>query len=213
MAESTHTSLAAALAAFQGEVPTFKKSKTAKVKMKTGGEYTYTYADLGDILPVVGPLMAKHGLSWSSKPGRDEQGEWVLRYVLRHDSGESDNDEMSLCVEKRCKPQELGSAITYMRRYAQGAQLGLATEGDDDGNTAQGADRSASRANGNGATERTATPDEVREITAAAKGLTTQKVKLVLASCGVPAVEFFDDVPAAKVLPLVKALAAVEREA
>lgn len=146
----THMSLAAALAAFQAEAPTFNKSKTAKVKMKTGGEYTYKYADLGDIIPIVGPLMAKHGLSWSAKPAVTEDGQMVLRFTLRHVSNQEDAGEMPLGVERSCKPQELGSAITYMRRYAMTAQLNIATEEDDDAQTAQGSERSGRASNGNG---------------------------------------------------------------
>jgi excinuclease UvrABC ATPase subunit len=40
-------------------------------------------------------------------------------------------------------PQGQGSAITYMRRYALSAILGIATEEDDDGNAASRTDRSA----------------------------------------------------------------------
>lgn len=35
-------------------------------------------------------------------------------------------------------PQAVGSAITYMRRYALGAVLGLNIDNDDDGNAASG---------------------------------------------------------------------------
>lgn len=143
-----HKSLAEALAAFQAEAPTFNKSKTAKVETRTGGSYTYRYADLGDIVPVVGPLLAKHGLSWSAKVGSNDSGELVLRYVLRHSSDQEDGDEMPLGVAKGCKPQELGSAITYMRRYAMTAQLNIATEEDDDAQAAQGADRARRQSNG-----------------------------------------------------------------
>lgn len=141
MATEQHSSLAEALVAFQAEAPRFNKNKVAKVQTKTGGSYTYKYADLGDILPVVGPLLAKHGLSWSSRPGRGEDGELVLRYRLLHASGEADQDEMPLGVDRNCRPQELGSAITYARRYAITAQLNLTTDEDDDGRAAHDADR------------------------------------------------------------------------
>lgn len=134
--KTSHTSLAEALVAFQAEAPKFAKNKTAKVQTKTGGTYTYKYADLGDILPIVGPLLAKHGLSWSSRPGRGDDGELVLRYRLLHSSGEADADEMPLGVDRHCRPQELGSAITYARRYAITAQLNLTTDEDDDAHAA-----------------------------------------------------------------------------
>lgn len=129
--------LAEALSRFQGQVPPFPKSKEANAD-----SYGYRYADLGVILPVVGPLLAECGLSWSAKPRADESGTMWLTYRLLHVSGEFDDGEIPLGVRLGCKPQELGSALTYMRRYAMSAQLGLATEEDDDGQQAQQAPRS-----------------------------------------------------------------------
>ena len=136
-----HPSLLAALAAFGGEDGlTFAKTKTAKVVLKAGGSYTYRYADLGDILPAVRPLLSKLGLSWTSKPAQTDGGAMVLRFALCHASGETNAGEIPLGVPAGCKPQELGSAITYARRYAITAQLNLATEEDDAANAAQGAE-------------------------------------------------------------------------
>ncbi|MGA2928486.1 MAG: ERF family protein, partial [Solirubrobacteraceae bacterium] len=132
-----YNGLAVALAAFQAETPTFKKSKTAKVKMQAGGTYEYNYAGLGDILPVVNPLLGKHGLSWSSKPISGPNGEPTLYYRLLHASGECDEGEMPLGVPRGCRVQELGSALTSCRRYALTAQLNLAADEDDDGHVAQ----------------------------------------------------------------------------
>lgn len=128
--------LAAALSAFQGVVPPFKKSQTAEIA-SAKGSYAYDYADLGEILPVTGPLLAEFGLAWTSDPVAIDGMMW-LNYELLHVSGESRPGSVPLGVPVNCKPQDLGSAITYMRRYAQSAQLNLATERDDDGGRAQG---------------------------------------------------------------------------
>lgn len=131
-----HATLIEALVAFQEEEITLRKSKTARVPTKSGGEYTYTYADLGDILPIIRPLLARHGLAWTAKVGLDADGDYMLRYRLVHESGEEDADEIPL-ADGNASPQALGSAITYMRRYAQTAQLNLATEEDADAGPAQ----------------------------------------------------------------------------
>lgn len=156
-----HKTLAAALAAFQAEAPTAKKSSQG---------YGYKYASLAEILPEITPLLAKHGLSWSAKLGNDESGEYVLRYVLRHvDSGDQDADEIRLPVSKACKPQDLGSAVTYMRRYALQAHLNLVAE-DDDGRAAQNAPRQHSQPQA--AMRQTPLSDDARAlIDAAAEGL------------------------------------------
>lgn len=222
--------LAQALVEFQKEEVSFSKTKEAKVKTKTGGEYTYKYADLSDILPAVRPLLAKHGLSWSSTPTRADDGALVLRYRLLHVSGEAEAAEMPLGVSADCKPQELGSAITYARRYAITAQLNLATEEDDDGRAAQESKRPARQAGPNGpllqpqqpayvpANVPVVTPADIVHLKTAAKGLKFTQVKLVLTSNGVPfpydggAANVFDQVPQAKAAALSTALAEAKRD-
>ena len=50
-----HSSMAAALAAFQGDMPVVRKDKTARVQTRSGGEYSYSYADLAAIFQVLQP--------------------------------------------------------------------------------------------------------------------------------------------------------------
>ena len=122
--------LASALAAFQLELPTIAKDNMAKVEGKEGRQgYTYRYADLAEISSVVLPLLAKHGLSFASKPTIDESNRFVLEYALRHVSGEADTGRYLL---PNAAPQQVGSAITYARRYVLCAITGVAPGGDDD---------------------------------------------------------------------------------
>jgi hypothetical protein len=125
-----HENLAAALAAFQTEIPTVVKGATAKVKTKSGADYQYSYADLAVITPLVLPLLGKNGLAWSSQPTL--MGDhFVLHYSLSHESGEQIEGVYPL-PSPNTPPQELGSAITYARRYALCAVTGVAPGGDDD---------------------------------------------------------------------------------
>lgn len=126
--------LAAALAAFQLELPTLGKGNTALVRSDKGN-YSYKYADLADVSTVVLPLLAKHGLSFSCKPTIDEQGHFVLAYVLRHVSGEQDAGSYPL--PSGVSPQQVGSAITFGRRYVLCAMTGVAPDEDDDGQEAK----------------------------------------------------------------------------
>lgn len=128
-AEIMTENLAAALAAFQAELPTIGKGNTASVKSDKGS-YSYKYADLADVSGKVLPLLAKHGLSFSTKPTLDESGRFVLEYTLRHSSGESDRGSYPLSTGT---PQQVGSAITYARRYVLCAITGVAPDQDDDG--------------------------------------------------------------------------------
>lgn len=126
-----HETLAAALAAFQAELPTITKGNRASVETKAGGTYSYEYADLSDISPVVLPLLGRQGLSWSCRPTM--QGDnFVLVYSLTHSSGDSIMGDYPLPDPDVNTPQQIGSAITYARRYALCSVTGVAPGGDDD---------------------------------------------------------------------------------
>lgn len=128
--------LAKALAAFQAECPRVGKGSTANA-----GTYSYQYADLAEINAVILPLLGKHGLSFSAKPTLVD-GRFVLAYTLRHSSGESDEGMYPLPDPTKASPQQIGSNISYARRYAFCAVTGVAPGGDDDdGAAAQPASR------------------------------------------------------------------------
>jgi hypothetical protein len=131
-----HASLAEALSAFQAECPPVRKTSTANVSgTSRGGQpvnYKYAYADLSAIHEVIDPIKGKHGLSFSSKPTM-AKGEFVLKYKLRHVSGESIKGVWPLGDVRGMNPQEVGKLITYFRRYAECSVLGIAPGGDDDG--------------------------------------------------------------------------------
>lgn len=120
-----HPNLAAALAAVQAELPRIGKGNTANA-----GTYSYKYADLADVSQAILPLLGKHGLSFSAKPTLDAQNRFVLEYALRHAGGDEDRGSYPLPTGKS---QDVGSAITYARRYALSAVTGIAPDADDDG--------------------------------------------------------------------------------
>jgi hypothetical protein len=121
--------LAAALADLQTQLPHIAKVKTAKVKTKTGADYEYKYENLGQISHDLLPLLGKLGLSWVTRPTVNERAEFVLAYTLQHISGEAICGEYPL---QKGSPQEMGSAITYARRYCLCAVTGVAPDDDDD---------------------------------------------------------------------------------
>jgi hypothetical protein len=122
--------LNAALAKAQGEFPAIAKSKTATVRMKAGGTYTYTYADLADILAAVRPVLAKHGLALIQRL-ENSGGQPSIRTELRHTEGAVIAASFPI-GSTNGTPQELGSLLTYLRRYALTAMLGIAAEDDND---------------------------------------------------------------------------------
>ena len=123
-----HKNLAAALAAFQAEMPTVHKGKKANV-----GQYSYAYADLADIVKSVAPLLASHGLAYAGSARHIEGGRYEVVGILSHASGETREGALPI---QGGSPQQMGSAITYMRRYLFGLLTGIVTDDDDDGQAA-----------------------------------------------------------------------------
>ncbi|MEU7771254.1 ERF family protein [Micromonospora taraxaci] len=137
--------LAAALAAVQANLPEVAKGETATVPTKTGGTYKYSYADLAAVTRVILPRLGAVGLSWTTKPTILD-GRFVLEYKLLHTSGEAETGCYPL--PDRGSPQEIGSAITYARRYALCSVTGVAPDDDDDAAEASRGSRDYSRPGG-----------------------------------------------------------------
>lgn len=87
------------------------------------------YASLAAIIEDTREGLAKNGLSYAQFPAEDG-----LTTVLMHNSGEWMAARFAM-KPVDSKPQSVGSALTYARRYALCAILGLQVE-DDDGNEA-----------------------------------------------------------------------------
>ena len=87
------------------------------------------YSDLGEVRKVA-QVIHEFGLSIMQLPC----GENSLTTILGHSSGQYIESMMTMKPTKN-DPQGAGSALTYMRRYAMQAILGIPSE-DDDGNTA-----------------------------------------------------------------------------
>jgi len=120
--------LAAALSKAQGIMGTAPKdSKNPFFKS--------SYADLASILSVAKQPLADNGLSVTQHPGAD--GNIVsVETTLFHSSGQWMASQLTM-LAKDASPQAIGSCITYARRYSVASILGIASEEDDDGNSAQ----------------------------------------------------------------------------
>jgi hypothetical protein len=129
--------LAKALAKAQSEFPAIERSRDVKVQTKTGGSYTFAYAPHEEILKKVQPVLSANGLAVSQLLA-NVQGAPALKTMLMHEGGEVIADTCPLPTNGQTTAQEFGSLVTYMRRYALVAVLGIATEEDDDGNHASG---------------------------------------------------------------------------
>jgi len=111
------------LADFQQEVPVIHKG--------TQG-YGYSYADLPKIFEVINPLLKKHGLGFTQLI--EEQS--IITVLFHVESGERLDSKTDIPQNVQLKGmndfQVLGSAITYLRRYALSSMLGIVTDKDVD---------------------------------------------------------------------------------
>ena len=112
-----------ALAEFQQEVPVIHKG--------TKG-YGYTYADLPAIFEAINPLLKKYGLGFTQLV----EGTSIKTIIFHCESGETLESLTDIPQGVQLKGmndfQVLGSAITYIRRYALSSALGLVTDKDTD---------------------------------------------------------------------------------
>ncbi len=205
---ATDSGLMPALLSAQADMPAIQKTKINPA-------FRSKYVSLDSLMSEVMPVLNRHGLIWVTLPGRDEHGDPALTYRLIHaQTGEAITGTMPLMLSKT-DPQGQGSAITYARRYSLMAVLGLVADEDDDGNSAsrrQPKGETGKRSNGNG-DQKLATPEDIKEMVAAAQGLEPPQVKLALAACGLSGVTAYNRVPAEKVATLTAALAGSERAA
>ena len=95
------------------------------------------YATLTDCWNVCREPLADNGLSVIQFPTGNTPEGVTLRTILAHEGGASIESEFLMPVVKR-DPQGVGSAISYARRYALSAILGIVSDEDDDGNAASG---------------------------------------------------------------------------
>jgi len=119
--------LAKALSIVQGKL-TYATKDSANPFFKS------KYADLESVWDSCRSLLSENGLAVMQFPGEYFDGTMSLTTVLSHSSGEWISKEMSLPVTKP-DAQGAGSALTYMRRYALAAVVGV-VQADDDGNAA-----------------------------------------------------------------------------
>jgi len=164
--QASELAFAQALSEFQANMPKVGKASKAEVPTKQGGKYSYTYAALPDILDAALPQLTKVGLSFTAAPTLTDHG-FVLRYSLLHVAGHRETGEYPLPDPASSSPQQIGSAVTYGRRYCFCALTGIAAEEDDDGQAASEArsERLPSAPRTRGATsrkgpEQTNQPDE-----------------------------------------------------
>lgn len=121
-------SLGEALLVLQGNLPVVRRATEGQV-----GPRTYKYADLGDIMSAVQPVLTRCGLVYLVQPRQALRGDhYEIVGVLLHTSTDA-HIEASLPLTGGIGPQQMGAALTYARRYLLACLTGLITDEDPDG--------------------------------------------------------------------------------
>lgn len=119
----TIAALAAALAQAQSEIKNIEKGKV-------NPHFKSRYADIADGLEVIRPILSKNGIALVQATNfNGDTGIFMLNTRLIHSSGEW--IEASYPLPSSGKAAEIGSAITYARRYAAFALVGVAGTDED----------------------------------------------------------------------------------
>jgi len=126
--------IAAALARAQAELTNPEKTLTAVIRSPFPREddRTFRYASLASGLDIVRKTLSQQEIA-TIQTTRIEQptGQIHLTTLLAHASGEWISSDLPVCAAKEVEtPHRMGSALTYARRYALFALVGIAGEDD-----------------------------------------------------------------------------------
>ena len=120
--EDTRRTIADALASAQAEL-------TDPVKDSVNPHFKSRYADLATVLKTVRPVLSKHGIALTQTTN---YAEGVLVLVTRLSWRDEEIVGHYPVIPQQSTPQGYGSALTYARRYAIQAIVGVAADDDDE---------------------------------------------------------------------------------
>jgi hypothetical protein len=126
--------IAAALAKAQAELTNPEKSLTGTIRSPFANEdeRTFRYASLASGLDIVRKSLGQHEIATVQTTAIDrDSGQIRLTTLLAHASGEWLSSDWPVCsVSEMAAPHRMGAALTYARRYALFALVGIAGEDD-----------------------------------------------------------------------------------
>jgi len=93
--------------------------------------YKSRYADLTAVIDSVKEPLNDNGIAFLQAVDENGEGSTVIDTILLHESGQYLSTRTPVFCKKPDDPQAFGSGVTYSKRYALQAILGLPTEDDD----------------------------------------------------------------------------------
>lgn len=127
-----------ALAKAQGAIGDIPRNRTVTVTPRSGGQsYKFKYATLSAIIDAIRKPLSDNAVAYTQVISHDADGGYYLLTTTLHCGEQYLSSKVPLIAEGGTN-QQFGSALTYMKRYALAALLGISADEDDDGNAADG---------------------------------------------------------------------------
>lgn len=170
----------------------FQEDVEAPKKTATNPHFGKTYAPLDEIIRVAKAALTKNGLSQFQEATVEGNNVYV-KTRIQHQSGEFyEFEPLTLPVGKNTA-QGAGSSITYARRYALCAALGIVADEDDDGNIASEPQNNNRQNNGGQSQNRQSQQPNPTAISDNQKKKLNSLITKVATAEGVDATVFFKD--------------------
>nr|DAK08235.1 MAG TPA: ERF superfamily protein [Bacteriophage sp.] len=116
----------------------FQKSIKQPLKDANNPFFKSQYVPLENVVEAITETGSPLGISFMQFASSDETGSIEVATLVMHSTGEYIEFPPVRMKPESNKPQAVGSAITYAKRYALSAIFGITSDKDDDGNEATG---------------------------------------------------------------------------
>ena len=121
----------------QSKLLIFQSSVDVVKKDSKNPFFKSTYSDINGIIKAITPTLKECGISYSQSPDILDGVDVLVTEIYDAEKPESKIRSVMRLIMTKQDMQQLGSAVTYARRYQLVSLLGLEAE-DDDGQTAVG---------------------------------------------------------------------------
>lgn len=111
----------------------FHKVVEQPAKSAANPFFKSSYVPLEDVVEAIVKACEGVGLSFTQWAVTDDAGMVGVATLLMHESGEWIEYPPVMIRPSKADPQQLGSAITYLKRYTLSAVFGITSDKDDDG--------------------------------------------------------------------------------
>jgi len=129
--------------AFKVAMVGFQKGKPELVKTKKvafgEGKAKYSYNPLSKIQKAIDPVLSEFGLSYRWEQDQEGADQIKVTCIVSHIDGHEETNSLTGPYDgsgNKARIQQIGSSVTYLKRYTLEAALGLSSDDDDDGATA-----------------------------------------------------------------------------